>query len=209
MHRVNRTIILDNYHTKEEKGEFELFYNAQELRTYDDIKNKFKNFRLEQEYVDELIEEGCSSITYLRFFLHNEEKDILLFGIDFMLSSTIDFRYEFICLYGKEDELREIHDIYENYLIKIKYETNFYKHTPLGEYQWEDEEDPRDPQDQEEPPPLAISYHYNECVICYEEKPNILNYPCLHLSQCEACDENGKFNKCVICKEEIEYRIKI
>ena len=142
MQRVNRTIVLDNYHIKEEKGEFELFYNTQELKTYDDIKNKFKNFRLEQEYVDELKDEGCPSITYLKFFLCNEEKEnILLFGINLKISSTTDLEYEFICLSGVEDELKEIHDIYENYLIKIKYETTFYKQMSLGEYEVADEEE--------------------------------------------------------------------
>ena len=142
MQRVNRTIVLDNYHTKEEKGEFNLFYDTQELKTYDNIKNKFKNFKLDQEYINELKDEGCPSITYLKFFLCNEEKEnILLFGINLEISSTTDLEYEFICLSAIEDELRELHDICENYLIKIMYETKFYKWMSLGEYEVADEED--------------------------------------------------------------------
>ena len=214
MHRVNRTIVLNNYHTKEEKGEFKLFYNHQELRTYDDIKNKFKNFKLDEEYVDELKREGCPSITYLNFFLHNKKHipflgeafDIFLFSINFTISSTTDLKYEFIWLSAIEDELREMYDddVYENYLIKLKYETKFYKLSSLDELTVEEDED-----DYDEQPPLKTSYHYDKCVICYEEKPNILNYPCLHLSQCVACNEKGRFIKCIICKEEIQYKIKI
>ena len=135
MQRVNKTIVEDNYYTKEEKGEFDLFYNTEKLRTYDDIKNKFKNFKLDEEYELELKNEGCPSITYLKFFLYNEEKEnIYLFIIKLEISSTTDLEYEFICLSTVEDELREIHDIYENYLIKIEYETKFYKWMCFGEY---------------------------------------------------------------------------
>ena len=44
----------------------------------------------------------------------------------------------------------------------------------------------------------------DECVICYENKPNILYTNCLHFVVCKDCDNNGKFSKCPLCRKKIK-----
>ena len=39
-----------------------------------------------------------------------------------------------------------------------------------------------------------------ECIICFENKPNILFLECFHLCVCNVCDSKGKFSKCPICR---------
>ena len=44
----------------------------------------------------------------------------------------------------------------------------------------------------------------DECVICYENKPNILYTDCLHFVVCNSCDSKGKFSKCPMCRKKIK-----
>ena len=209
MWRIHKETIEADDYTKTEEGEFGLFYDKDELKTYDDIRNKFKNFKLDEEYELELKDEGCQSITYLRFYLYNgNEEDICLFLIKLEVCSMTDLKYEFIFIYDAEDELDKIHNFHESHLIKIKYETKFYRFNGLeDENEYEDEDE--DEEDDRIPPIIENSFPSDNCIICYTSKPNILNFPCLHLSQCEGCEEKGKFVKCSICRKEIQRKVKI
>ena len=129
MQRINKEIVEDNDMIRREKGEYQIFYNEDEIKSYDDIKNHFKNFKLGEVYESELKEDGYESITYLRFFLHAEkEEDIFLFLIKLDISLNTDLIYKLIYPSSTtEDELREIVNIFGGkYSIKLKYETDFY-----------------------------------------------------------------------------------
>ena len=43
-----------------------------------------------------------------------------------------------------------------------------------------------------------------ECIICFENKSNILYLECLHVCVCNVCDSKGKFNKCPLCRTKIK-----
>ena len=43
-----------------------------------------------------------------------------------------------------------------------------------------------------------------ECVICFENKSNMLYLDCLHVCVCNVCDSKGKFNKCPLCRTKIK-----
>ena len=43
-----------------------------------------------------------------------------------------------------------------------------------------------------------------ECIICFENKSNILYLDCLHVCVCNVCDSKGKFNKCPLCRTKIK-----
>ena len=50
----------------------------------------------------------------------------------------------------------------------------------------------------------------DECVICFNNKANILYTECLHFVVCDGCDKKGKFSKCPLCRKKIKnQRIKI
>ena len=43
-----------------------------------------------------------------------------------------------------------------------------------------------------------------ECIVCYENKPNILFTDCLHLCVCDSCNEKGKFSNCPMCRTKLK-----
>ena len=43
-----------------------------------------------------------------------------------------------------------------------------------------------------------------ECIICYENKSNMLYLDCLHVCVCNVCDCKGKFKKCPLCRTKIK-----
>ena len=43
-----------------------------------------------------------------------------------------------------------------------------------------------------------------ECVICYENKPNILYSDCCHIAVCYECDTKGRFKSCPLCRKKIK-----
>ena len=43
-----------------------------------------------------------------------------------------------------------------------------------------------------------------ECVICFENKSNMLYLDCFHVCVCNVCDSKGKFNKCPLCRTKIK-----
>ena len=50
----------------------------------------------------------------------------------------------------------------------------------------------------------------DECVICFNNKANVLYTECLHFVVCDGCDKKGKFSKCPLCRKKIKnQRIKI
>ena len=204
MWRINKITTEDNDSRKTIEGEFGLFYDKEELKTYSDIKNKFKDFKIDEEYVNELKDEECQSISYFRFFLSNgKEEDIYLFLIKLEVCSLTELTYEYIYSFTVENNLEDIQDFSGNYLIRIKYETNFFKFLGL-ENEDEDEEET-----QKIAPIIENSFSSDNCIICLKTKPNILNFPCLHLSLCEECEKIGRFINCSICRKEINRKVKI
>ena len=204
MWRINKITTEDNDSRKTIEGEFGLFYDKEELKTYSDIKNKFKDFKIDEEYVNELKDEECQSISYFRFFLCNgKEEDIYLFLIKLEVCSLTELTYDYIYSFTVENDLEDIQDFNGNYLLKIKYETNFFKFLGL-ENEDEDEEET-----QKIAPIIENSFSSDNCIICLKTKPNILNFPCLHLSLCEECEKIGRFINCSICRKEINRKVKI
>ena len=57
---------------------------------------------------------------------------------------------------------------------------------------------------------LKKSIKEDDCVICLNNKANILYTECLHFVVCDSCDKKGKFSKCPLCRTKIKnQRIKI
>ena len=63
-----------------------------------------------------------------------------------------------------------------------------------------------DPDDMEDdnPKPILKAITEKECVVCFENKPNILYTECLHIVSCSSCDTKGKFSKCPLCRTKIK-----
>ena len=55
------------------------------------------------------------------------------------------------------------------------------------------------------------SHTYTEpvCVVCMDNPSQIVFYPCLHVSICERCFEQGKLTSCTNCREEIVRTVNV
>ena len=64
-------------------------------------------------------------------------------------------------------------------------------------YEDEDDEEEVEEEDEEEVEPIELKQTiiYDECVIYYENKPNVLYPDCFHISTCKRCEELHLINK--------------
>ena len=57
---------------------------------------------------------------------------------------------------------------------------------------------------------IKKSIKSTECVICLQNRPNVLYIKCRHIVACDSCDLSGKLLECPICKTKIkDQRMKI
>ena len=118
--------------------------------------------------------------------------------------------------FGLYVEIKEDYDLSEKHIYSLSYnniknyitvENKFTENLPIeGEFKvclsiscyvsYEEFED-------EEPKIVKKPVKEDECVICYENKPNILFPDCLHVCICLSCEEIGNFNKCPIYRNKI------
>ena len=64
--------------------------------------------------------------------------------------------------------------------------------------------DSNDDDEVEDYKPARKTILEQECIICYENKSNILYLDCLHVCVCNVCDSKGKFKKCPLCRTKIK-----
>ena len=69
-----------------------------------------------------------------------------------------------------------------------------------GDYNYDSDIDDED----EEPQPMKKALSETECIICFENTPDILYLECLHKCVCSSCDGKGKFRKCPLCRTRIK-----
>ena len=58
--------------------------------------------------------------------------------------------------------------------------------------------------DDEDIRPVRKTILEKECVICFENKSNMLYLDCFHVCVCNVCDSKGKFKKCPLCRTKIK-----
>ena len=196
----------DNDTTYKIKYEFK-YDNFEKFNNYDDVKNHFINFTLDEEYENELKDEGYNSLSHIYFYLCCANEYTFLFAITIEITrDSLDYRY-----YFKENDFEDFYTFLSNYKDKeylhifMRMDSDFYKQMPFIEELMSDEEYDND----NIPPIIENSFSSDNCLICLNHKPNILNFPCLHLSICEECEKIGRFINCSICRIKIERKVKI
>ena len=131
---------------------------------------------------------------------------------------TTESTYSLYAGIVEDDDLEKIHIYsiaYDNIADKIswenKYDANstiegdFYIELNVSTSVIDDYED-----EDEEPTPTLKAITEEECIICLENKPNILYTECLHIVVCVSCDGKGEFSKCPMCRTKIKNnRIRI
>ena len=54
-------------------------------------------------------------------------------------------------------------------------------------------------------PEVKRTIKEEDCIICLENKPNVLYTECLHFAVCNSCDKKGNFSKCPLCRKKIMF----
>ena len=186
--------------------EYEFKYdNFENFKDYDDVKNKFINFTLDEEYEDELKDEGYESLSHILFYLCYANDSTFLFSATIEITDDNPiYTYNF-----KENDFEDFYSFLSNYKDKdlhifMKMSSRFYRQRALHE-----EEPETDDEENQIPAIIENSFSSDKCVVCLEYNPSILILPCLHICHCIKCDEEGLMNKCPLCREKIERKIMI
>ena len=68
---------------------------------------------------------------------------------------------------------------------------------------------PDDVESSSSPNPLKKTFKRDECVICFDRKPNVLFAECGHIWVCEECEKIHPATKCPCCRTKISKRFLI
>ena len=221
----SRNLIEENESYRKFKTNF-LYENldTKTIKTYDDIKSHFRDFRIDEEFNTFLTDDAHQSFSDLRFTLcqnaniweqnENNLNYVYLFVITIEVTDNIpDYTYYFREVdFDDFNNFLSINENLEHFNITIIMETKFYLQTQLfldlREYTTEEDVSSNE-EELEIIPIIEKAFKTKECCICLTNKPNILNIPCLHLTICEKCEETGKFKKCINCRKRIYRKAKI
>ena len=217
MWRYNKEKIDDDGSNYTIKYDF-MYSDISKLKSYEDCINEFRNFTLGERYENELINEGYQSFSNIAFFLHHKDDFNVLFSINLEIVNNIpEYIYHFD-VYESNSTTKEnfnnflskYKDTQEKIYVAVHMRTKFYRTLYFYNENEEDDEDDEDEVENDEIPAIIEnSFSSDSCLICLKNKPNILNFPCLHLSKCEECEKIGRFINCSICRLKIERKVKI
>ena len=66
-----------------------------------------------------------------------------------------------------------------------------------------------DGEEKEITPPIIKTFKEDKCIICLENKPDLLYENCKHISTCSSCEEIKNLNNCPICRSIVTLKIMI
>ena len=191
-------------------------------KTFDGIREKYKNYRF-TEHIQLLRDEfECQSRSHIifsiKFILKDETpKNFNLISSVLEIYNWDEIEYFTFDMIDAEEDIKQIvnnllkNNTYNSVIIKAKMETKFFINRSLDiENQYETEElDEIYDEGDDNHPIIETPFITDNCSICLTAKPNIIIIPCLHQSVCDQCEEAGKLIKCPTCRERIERKIKI
>ena len=149
---------------------------------------------LSKMYFNQLI------LQYKNYTIENQPTTESSYGLYVGLIENDELKYKHIysCFYNNiEDRISWVNkyddnfDIEGNFFVCIDVNTMV-----ITDYESNDEDD--------DSLPIRKTITESECIICYENKPNILFSEGLHICVCNVCDSKGRFNKCPMCRTKIK-----
>ena len=178
----------------------EFIYRTEEIKSSTTTE---KIFNLSQMYLKQKIEEynhyqieeGRAVITTYRLYIAWEvEKDGL---------KELEEKDLYHITYNIEEEEKYIIEEKKYYMPPKTIERNFFICIVPTVY-FQGQPDP------EEEYHIKKSIKSPECVICLQNRPNVLYIKCRHIVACDSCDLSGKLLECPICRTKIkDQRMKI
>ena len=180
---------------------FHLFHNPipqlkAEFKT-DDIfgeTTKEEIFILSKMYFDQLI------LQYKNYTIENQPttESSYRLSVGILEDDELKFKHIYSCFYDNiEDRISWENKYDDNFNI----EGNFFVCIDINtmvilDYESNEEED--------DDKLIRKTITESECIICYENKPNMLYLECMHVCVCNVCDSKGRFNECPMCRTKIK-----
>ena len=167
-----------------------------EFKTNDIFSETTKEeiFILSKMYLDHLI------LQYKNYTIENQPttESSYRLSVGIIEDDELNFKHIYSCFYDNiqdkiswENKYNDNFNIEGNFFVCIDVEAMV-----IPDY------DSNDEVEYNEPTRRAILEP--ECIICFENKPNILYTNCLHFVVCNVCDSKGRFNKCPLCRTKIK-----
>ena len=148
-------------------------------RHFDDIVTQYKNY-----YFGNVQAKESSYRLYIGMVKDNEFNEYNIYSINYN---------------NIKDKISNENKYYSNFEV----EGNFNIYINVSVSWWEDYNSEEEDEDEDEEP-ARKTITEPECIICFENKPNILYLECMHLCVCNVCDGKGKFSKCPLCRTKIK-----
>ena len=159
-----------------------------------DSTTKEEIFILSKMYFDNLI------LQYKNYMIDDvptaESTYKLYVGI--VVEDELEYKHIYSCFYDNIADKIAWENKYDD---NFEIEGNFFIGIDINTYVIENYEDEEDEDEDEYKIQHAIPE--DECVVCYENKANVLYTKCLHYAVCESCDKSGEFSKCPLCRTKI------
>ena len=183
------------------------FYRTEEIESSTTTE---KIFNLSQMYLKQTIEkynrhqiEGGRTVktTYRLYIAWEVEKDGL---------KKLEEKDLYDVIYNVEEEEKYIIEEKKYYLLPETIERKFFIFMVPTVYIFREGEPDPDEVETVEEYHIKKSIKSAECVICLQNRPNVLYIKCRHIVACDSCDLSGKLLECPICRTKIkDQRIKI
>ena len=181
---------------------FKLVYHHRYRNPCDGLKAKYKT----KNICDETTKEEIYIISKMYF-----DNFVSTYKIYHLYDRpTTESSYRLYVEQVEDDELTEKHVYsiaYNNIEDKISWENKYDGNFPIegnfrividiNAYRFEDYDDYDDYE-------VKTTIKEDDCVICFENKPNILYTECMHFAVCTLCDKKGDFKSCPLCRKKIK-----
>ena len=183
---------------------FNLFHDPLQIRAKfktDDIfgeTTKEEIFILSKMYFDQLI------LQYKNYIIEDQltQESSYKLSVGIIEDDELNYKHIYSCFYNNVRDRISWENKYEN---NFNIEGSFFVCIDVNAYVIPDYDSNDEVEDEDEyDKPTRKTILEQECVICFENKSNILYLDCLHVCVCNVCDSKGKFNKCPLCRTKIK-----
>ena len=180
---------------------FNLFHDPLQVKVKFKTKDIFGEttkeeiFILSKMYLDHII------LQYKNYIIEGQSSSESSYklSVGIIKDDKIKYKHIYSCFYNNVRDRISWENKYDD---NFSIEGNFFlcidvDAMVIPDYSSNDDED-------EDIKPARKTILEKECVICFENKSNMLYLDCFHVCVCNVCDSKGKFKKCPLCRTKIK-----
>ena len=151
-------------------------------------------FILSKRYLDQLI------LEYKNYIIGNQPttESSYKLSVGIIENDELKFKHIYSCFYNNIRDRISWENKYDD---NFNIEGNFFVCIDVDAMVIPDYDSNDEVEDYE---PARKTILEPECVVCFENKSNILFLDCYHICVCNVCDSKGRFNRCPLCRTKIK-----